>query len=99
MTDLDAAIRERLDGWLDDICGRWRDDCPVEGHSEAIKMRGALTAALDLHKPRWAGIGSKPHVKDCSVCMDIGPEICNPTGYPCETVEAIAKQLGLETNA
>jgi hypothetical protein len=98
VADLDTAIRARLDDWLDDICGAWRNGCPVAGHAEPIKMRAALTAVLDLHKPRPAGIPGKPHLADCSTCRDLGPEINSPAGYPCDEIEAIAKALGVEAS-
>lgn len=44
---LDEAIRAKLDGWLDDICGRWRNGCPVDDHAAAIRMRAALLAVLE----------------------------------------------------
>lgn len=85
MTGLDQAIRARLDEFCES------DMCAEVG-------KAALLAVLDLHKPRSAGIPKKPHIADCSVCMDVGPEVCSPVGYPCETVEAIAEKLGVEAD-
>lgn len=83
MADLDTAIRARLDEFCES------DMCAEVG-------KAALLAVLDLHKPRSAGVPTKPHIMDCSVCLDVGTEWCSPVGYPCETVEAIAKALGVE---
>lgn len=50
MQDLGEAIRAKLGGWLDDICGAWRDGCAIEDHDHAIRMRAAIEAVLDLHR-------------------------------------------------
>lgn len=59
-------------------------------------MRRAILAALDVHKPQPAGVHGKPHLMDCAVCLDVGPEWCDHVGYPCDTVVAIARGLGIE---
>lgn len=84
MTDLDAAIRAKLDRqhstmtidgeFVGDITGDWQD---------------ALLAVLDLHKPGRPGWG-------CDHC-DTGDVGCNVSNdWPCPTVKAIAKGLGIE---
>lgn len=101
MSDLDAAIRARLDGWLDDICGAWRNGCPVDGHAEPIKMRAALLAVLDLHTRQDSGVGygsSEPggYGSVLNVCRTCGMPHEYAVAYPCDELRAIAKELGVE---
>lgn len=88
MTGIDSMIRARLaefDASMGSTGSLWG----------AEEMRAAIEAVLERHKPRSAGIPNKPHIADCCTCMDVGPEVCSPAGYPCETVEAIAGKLGI----
>lgn len=89
--DLDAAIIAKLDGWLDDICGAWRDGCVVEDHDYAIRMRAAVVAVLGLHKP-VEGDHYKPIVCGCALEDDTAVM----WEYPCPTARAIAENLGVE---
>ena len=89
--DLDAAIQAKLAAAYEiDVRYDYTDA------SDAMEqMREALLLVLNLHSPRSAGIVNKPHLAECVVCRDIGPEINSPAAYPCETVEAIATGLGI----
>jgi len=98
MSGLNTAIRAKLDGWLDDICGDWCGGCPIDDHDAAIRMRAALIAVLDSHLPldteyidadggaRWS--------TDCTECDNGGV----PYNWPCPTVRAIAQALGVEAD-
>jgi hypothetical protein len=87
MTDLDRAIRAKLDQFTEDyfLVGEYGSN-PGPGHNE---MRDAILAVLDLHgpsdldDPRW-----------CGSC--IGNDGYGIVSIPCPTVRAIAKALGLE---
>jgi hypothetical protein len=92
VADLDAAIRARLDIWLDDICGAWHNGCPVNGHAEPIKMRDALLAVLDRHKPGMLVYGRPV----CEYCYELGDVEHEKVYYPCADVRAIAEKLGVE---
>jgi hypothetical protein len=79
VTDLDAAIRERLA--LDENSHYFRYD------SEMIQ--GAILTVLDIHKRNGPGC--------CTECWEFGPGYeGEPVPYPCPTVLAIAKGLGIE---
>lgn len=94
MTDLDAVIRARLHQdrpYVTEGAGRY-------GRNAADTWHEALLAVLDLHKPVPVSHPLNPNLANCAVCMDIGPEICSPVGYPCDTVEAIAEKLGVEAS-
>jgi hypothetical protein len=91
MSDLGGAIRE----WFSTRLETMPCDDDIEAHESLQMAAHAVIAVLDLHKPRSAGIVGKPHIADCSVCMDVSPEVCSPVGYPCETVEAVAEKLGI----
>jgi hypothetical protein len=83
VTDLDAAIRERLA--LDEDGHYFRYD------SEMIQR--AVLAVLDLHRPiegRYAGVPA------CSCLPDPSDEAVAHE-WPCPTVLAIAEKLGIET--
>lgn len=87
MTDLDAAIRAKLASWGDDPCGY--ATCVVVGWSE---MRAAIVAVLDRHKPNPHPSGLGPY---CEVCVG-GYE--GVSECPCETVQDIARALGIEVH-
>lgn len=53
------------------------------------QMQGAIIAALDLHKPEWNG-----GRRICWHC--VYPMGGDNVDWPCETVEEIAKALGIE---
>jgi len=80
MADLGSAIRARLDGFSSDAClggcGCEDNRCDVHGFDE---MRAALLAVLDVHKPRSAGVPGKPHLMDCSACLDVSPRCVRPS--------------------
>ena len=83
MTDLDAAIRARLnefDASMTATGGLWG----------AEEMRAALVAVLDRHKlnPHPSGLG--PY---CEVCVG-GYE--GVSEWPCQTVKDVARALGIE---
>lgn len=89
MPDPDARIRARLDrdGEIEDFGDAWED---------YDAARRALLNVLDLHKPRGTTVAAKV-VYDCEYCRDTnwgGPDV----PWPCETVEAIAKGLGIEVD-
>lgn len=97
VVSLDQAIRAKLAARP--LARNIRtDDDQARANAWMIRTQNALLAVLDLHKPRPAGIVGKPHVTDCSVCLDVGPEVCSPVGYPCDTIEAIAEKLGVEVH-
>lgn len=80
--DLAAQIRKRLEN---SDPGWWEGE-----------MKAALLAVLDVHKPERHSIGAKVW-HNCASCRDTdwnGPEV----PWPCETVEAIAKALGIEVD-
>ncbi|HZP54345.1 hypothetical protein [Actinocrinis sp.] len=83
MPDLDAEIRAKLDGWLDDFCGTWRDGCPHRDHDVMIRMRAALIAVLDKHH----NDGELHVCYQCEVPFEMDV-----------TVRAIAKELGVEAD-
>jgi hypothetical protein len=96
MTDLDSALRAKLAGFDNDAClggcGCEDSRCDVTGFD---KMRGALTAVLDLHKPRIAVEGPHEGSPICDECSD-GTDEFLARDYPCPTVRAIAKEPGVE---
>lgn len=89
---LDAAIRAKLDGWLDDICGAWSNGCAVEDHDRAIRMRAAIVAVLDRHKPQRLDDEHDPYCAECSGLHAV------PVTYPCRTIRDIATELGIEAD-
>lgn len=54
-------------------------------------IQGAVFAVLDLHKRNDLGC--------CTECKEIGLGWDGPARYPCPTVRAIAKGLGIEVKA
>jgi len=94
MSDLAEQIRAKVAA-VDEIDARY--DYTRAGDAMG-QMRDAILAALDVHKPQSANVAAKPHLQDCAVCLDVGPERCDHVGYPCDTVLAIAKGLGIEVD-
>lgn len=103
MTDLDAAIRaklnsEGLDGFESRPCLSV-EGCDVNGFDE---MRAALLAVLDLHRPRedeWLQVRGLDGTvrRPCRQCSGLGTGgMITAIYYPCQTVSAIAKGLGIE---
>lgn len=82
MTDLDAAIRERLA--VDEDSTYFRYD------SEMIQA--AMLAVLELHRPE--AYSRRPF---CAHCRESGIGYEGAAPYPCPTVLAIAKGLGIKT--
>lgn len=82
MSDLDQQIRARLDEGA-----AWYDEAQAE---RAESFAGAIRAVLDLHRPHeWI----EGHFS-CDTCAK--PDQSDTRqDYPCETVQAIATQLGL----
>lgn len=93
MTDLDAAIRaklnsERLDGFESRPCLSV-EGCDVNGFDE---MRAALLAVLDLHKR-----SNNRRLQGCTECS--ATEVDRDwtvVPYPCPTVRTITEALGIE---
>lgn len=93
MADLDAAIRAGIDEAVQQIKGCDPDTFVAMAADE---LRDALVAVLDLHSPVAA-----------TEEMEVGELLCAADGpsedehlmkrYPCPTVRAIAKALGVET--
>lgn len=84
MTDLDAAIRAKLD--------RQRDTMTVDGmfiSDITGDWEGALVAVLNIHK--------RDDRCCCTECQESGLGWDGQMPYPCPTVRAIAKGLGIET--
>jgi hypothetical protein len=82
MPDLDAAIRAKL------------DDPKQYDENDSGPLIAGLLAVLDLHNPVRQGAGAKVWL-ECAHCQNAdwgGPNV----DWPCETVEAIAKELGIE---
>ncbi len=90
MTDLDAAIRARLDKFdasMDATGSLWG----------AGEMRAAIEAVLDLHSP-CRGVHVELGTYGCKA-----PECQTKRGhvaftYPCPTVRVIAEKLGVEVD-
>lgn len=83
MTDLDAAIRAKLDKYdrsMLDTGSQWG----VE------EMQAAILVVLDIHKRNGPDC--------CTECWESGPGYeGEPVPYPCPTVLAIAEKLEIET--
>lgn len=87
MSDLYAAIRERLGAYVDEGCGYSGHDCRVTGHDE---MKAALLAVLERHKPDQWG--------NCSECREGGPGYeAEGVRAPCPSVKDIAEALEVQT--
>lgn len=91
-SDLDARIRERLaapdaDDEPDDWGDHWAD---------FDAARRALLAVLEVHKRvHVSGYSGAKGWDNCASCRNTnwgGPEV----DWPCEAVEAIATELGIE---
>lgn len=88
ITTLDAAIRERirivpdLDSMAEDV----RFEYDIE------PIHAALTAVLDRHKPGMEVYGART----CRHCYEVMDADHETAAYPCPTVRAIAKELGVE---
>lgn len=85
MTDLDAAIRAKLEiqdsGEYTAYDPRFVYDCEI--------VQTALFAVLELHK--------RSHFSDCTECRESGPGYeAEPAPYPCPTIRAVAEKLGIE---
>lgn len=81
MTDLNAAIRERLVLDEDSLCFRY----------DSEMVQGAVLAVLDLHRP-----GAYSRRPFCAHCREGGIGYEGAVPYPCSTVLAIAEGLGIE---
>lgn len=86
MSDLDAAIRAKLDGYVNEGCGYSGHDCQVTGHEE---MKAALLGALDQHSLAefYGAAVADPSTWICQRCHEADP---------CPTRWAIATALGIE---
>lgn len=89
MPDLDAEIRAKLavyTGFAEH----------VHGEEVFAPLVDAILAALDVHKPEHInGYKGAKGWDNCASCRDTnwgGPDVA----WPCETVEAMAKALGIE---
>lgn len=92
MTDLDAAIRAKLDRIAEqdgDCTLQCGASCASGGYGLAVD---ALLALLDLHKPFDPGDGPVCEAELTGVWAASDPK------YPCATVLAIAKALGIEAH-
>lgn len=106
MPDLNAALRAKLAGFTNDAClggcGCEDSRCDVTGFGE---MRGALTAVLDLHKQSETHVWDVPRDPSGKPRIELNPWCrcqerdgmsLDEVERPCETVRAIAKELGVE---
>lgn len=89
MSNVDAAIRERLAGIsreLDDDCNmQCGASCASGGYGD---VAAAVLAVLDVHVPREVGLDDDvSHI--CTQCYFNNV-------YPCPTVREIAEKLGVE---
>ena len=72
---------------LDKIYWHWRKDNRGDGLQPMIDYRQALLAVVELHKP----LNSLWHKQTiCESCQE-GNDY--PITYPCETIQAIEKEL------
>jgi len=73
---------------LDKIYWHWRKDNRGDGLQPMIDYRQALLAVVELHKP----LNSLWHKQTiCESCQE-GNDY--PITYPCDTIQAIEKELG-----
>lgn len=88
MTDLHAAIRERLDA-RPIITTDAAPEAAPRINNWVSKAHDALAALLDWHTLgyRYSEEPGKPP-NWCHACNDIGP---------CDTIQIIARELGIET--
>jgi len=54
---------------------------------DAIFMKDALRAVVELHKPYQHEVVSYVFCHGCTIDLDLAPP------YPCETIQAIEKEL------
>jgi hypothetical protein len=90
--DLDEQIRAKLNSMVEgsanlQSCAGCEYDCNCQAY---IGYQAAILAVLDLHKPNPVPGGLGPY---CELCRG-GYEGCEP--WPCPTVLAMAKELGIE---
>jgi hypothetical protein len=97
MSDVAALIRAKLDEMVEDpgkpyqSCAGCEYDCNCQAY---IGYQAAILAVLELHKRESDSVGGTVSYC-CSHCRDTGwggPAV----DWPCETVETIAKELGIE---
>ena len=81
MTDLNAAIREYLTHAPDTANG-------------VLAMQSALLATLDEHEP--IEVESRPIRRAVCICPPSSNDPIATHPYPCPTVVAIARALGIE---
>ena len=91
MSDLDAAIRAKLDEWQQ---FRRQDGAIAEGYGYD-EMAAAIVAVLDRHKPAGDEHFAASFAGCCAVC---GTYYEYPVAYRCPTVRAIAEKLGVEVD-
>jgi hypothetical protein len=84
MTDLDQAIRARLDHLY------------KQGGSSPRQLRAALLGVLAFHQPEDTDFtdadGQSRSSTDCATCDNGGV----PGNWPCSTLRTIAEKLGIE---
>jgi Pyruvate/2-oxoacid:ferredoxin oxidoreductase delta subunit len=56
-------------------------------HDDLMKGLKALLAVLELHKPYQHEVVGYVFCKGCTIDLDLAPP------YPCETIQAIEKEL------
>jgi len=63
---------------------------------DAIFMKDALRAVVELHKPTKDGLGCSAEYLDCHSRSGLScDEYCNTyVSHPCRTIQAIEKELG-----
>jgi hypothetical protein len=102
MPDLDVeALRAEVQRFMGATIG-WRSRANMIGDGKlaefarwASVIAGSLHAVLELHKPRIAVEGTLEGKPICDECSD-GTDEFLARDYPCPTVRAIAKELGVE---
>ena len=60
-------------------------------NDDAIFMKDALRAVVELHKPYYNEGLTVGHCKGCQTTLD---NITRHVSYPCPTIQAITKELG-----
>jgi hypothetical protein len=93
MPDLDQQIRDLVTKRPSIFPGMTRgSETHLRYKGWSDRTAAALLAILDLHKPEWNG-----GTQICWYCREGGPGCeAEPVAYPCETVRAIAAELGVE---
>lgn len=87
MTDLDQAIRARLDADQ-----QLRVAAPEESIIAAQRYAAVVRAVLDLHAPYVFYEDTASGIRSCASCCD---EDGDPVLWPCPTVVALARGLGV----